>query len=248
MTMTESTIPPLGTDELAAMSPEEFVAQIRARCCQPGHGMMDHPVVAGIEAGTVTLPQLRLFTEQFYLHIRNMLPWIGEMYVNCPFEDVRLTLVKNLAEECLGTFSGTKGHPDLLLDFAAAIGADVEAMRAGEQLPVGRRLTEYFEFMARCRPWFVPLAAIGIGLESFVPVTFRRLVDAFQHSYGLSDEAVRFWSMHILADSEHGDEGIEIVSRHVVDPAARRYVFDGTVETARLYYDLWNVFTAVDAG
>lgn len=242
-----------GTDEqlseaaLGAMSPEEFVATLRDQCRRPGHGMIDHPVVLKIEDGSLSIPELQLFTEQFYLHIRNMLPWIGQMFVTCPFEDVRTTLVKNLAEECLGVFTGTKAHPELLLDFGQAIGLDVDATRRAEQLPVGRRLTEFFEFMSNCRPWFVPLSAIGIGLESFVPETFTRLVAAFKANYGLDDEQLVFWTMHILADQEHGDEGIELVSAYATTPEARKQVFDGTIETSMRYYDLWNVFATAPA-
>ena len=57
-----------------------------------------------------------------------------------------------------------------------------------------------------------PLSAIGIGLESFVPDTFTRMVQALKENYGMNDEQVIFWSMHILADQDHGDEGIEMVS------------------------------------
>jgi pyrroloquinoline-quinone synthase len=243
MTITIERQPSL--DDLGAMTPAEFVGLLRSKCSEPGRGMADHPVVLAVENGTATLPQLQLFTEQFYLHIRNMLPWIGQIYVRCPHEEVRLTLVKNLAEECLGTFTGTKAHPELLLEFGAAIGLDVDATRAKEQLPVGRRVTEYFEFMSNCRPWYVALAAIGIGLESFVPDTFTRLVAGFKQNYQLTDEQLVFWTMHILADQEHGDEGIEIVSDYATTPEARRYVYDCTVETSERYFDLWNIFQRV---
>ena len=94
-------------DELSEMTPEEFVNQIRHECMKPGRGMYDHPLVQGLVAGTVTVPQLQLFTEQFYLHISKMLPWIGAIYVRCPHEEVRTALVKNLAEECTGFESNT---------------------------------------------------------------------------------------------------------------------------------------------
>ena len=94
------------TDELAAMTPEDFVGLLRAELTKPGCGMADHPIVAAMEDGGATIPQLLLFCEQFYLHISRMLPWIGAIYVNCPFEDVRTTLVKNLAEECMGRRAG----------------------------------------------------------------------------------------------------------------------------------------------
>jgi pyrroloquinoline-quinone synthase len=224
------------------MMPKAFVTVLREQCSLPGRGMVNHPFVTALEAGTLTLPELRLFTEQFYLHIRNMMPWIGQIFVTCPHEDVRATLAKNLAEECLGNVTNTKAHPELMLDFGAAIGLDVEAARKAEQLVVGRRVTEYFEFMSNCRPWFVPLSAIGIGLESFVPDTFTRVVAALKKNYGISDDKLIFWTMHIMADQEHGDEGIEMVSKYAVTPRARKQVFDATVETSVLYYDLWNVF------
>ena len=233
----------ISQQELGALTPKAFVELLRAQCSQPGHGMANHPIVLGLEAGTVTLPQLRLFTEQFYLHIRDMRPWIGQIYVTCPHEDVRAVLSKNLAEECLGTFTNTKAHPELLLEFGAEIGMDIEATRKKEQIPDGRRVTEYFEFMSNCRPWFVPLSAIGIGLESFVPDTFTRMVAALKKNYGIKDDKLVFFTMHIMADQEHGDEGIEMVAKYAVTPLARKQVFDATVETSALYYKAWNIFT-----
>ena len=96
--------------------------------------------------------------------------------------------------------------------------------------------------MGLCRDWYVPLSAIGIGLESFVPETFTRMVAAFKDNYGMSDEDVIFWTMHILADQDHGDEGIEMVENYAITGEARKAVFDGTVETSRLFHDLWMIY------
>lgn len=234
------------TADLAAMDPETFVHELRALLRQPGNGMYDHPFVAAVEAGTVTRTQLAFFTEQFYLHIRNMLPWIGEICVKCPYPDVTETLVKNYAEEVLGTFSKTGPHPELLLKFGEAVGLDPEVARAGEQVPASRRLTEYFEFMATRRPWFVALSAIGIGLESFVPDLFTRLVAAFRANYGFTDEDLIFWTTHIYADAEHGDEGIAIVSKYAQTAEDRKTVFECTLETGQRFYDMWDLYRAVD--
>ena len=235
----------LSQERLGALTPGEFVALLREQCSLPGRGMANHPVLAALEAGSVTLPQLRLFTEQWYLHNRNMLPWIGQIYVTCPHEDVRATLAKNLAEECLGAFTGTKAHPELMLDFAAFIGMDVEQTRGKEQLADGRRVTEYFEFMATCRPWYVPLAAIGIGLETFVPQALTRMRAALKANYRIPDDKLVFWTMHITTDIEHGDEGMEMVARYAVTPQARKQVYDATIETSVLYFKLWNMFSTI---
>jgi pyrroloquinoline-quinone synthase len=229
-------------DELAEMTPEEFVALIRTECTKPGRGMQDHPIVHEMEAGTVTVPQLTLFTEQFYQHISRMLPWIGAIYVRCPHEEVRTALVKNLAEECTGYQTETDAHPQLLLKFAEALGADLDAIKSAEQMTEGRRLTDYFEFMGLCREWYVPLSAIGIGLESFVPDTFTRVVAAMKKNYDMTDEQLIFWTMHIIADQDHGDEGVEMVSAYALTAEARKDVFDCTVETSRLFHDMWMLY------
>jgi len=242
--MTFTDIAPPGA-ELAEMTPAEFVNRLRAECARPGLGMSDHPLVQEMEAGTVTVPELQRFTEQFYLHISRMLPWIGAIYVRCPHEHVRTTLVKNLAEECTGYQSRTDAHPTLLLAFAKALGSDPDQVRAAEQMTPGRRLTDYFEFMGLCRDWFVPLSAIGIGLESFVPDTFTRIVAAMKANYDMTDDDLIFWTMHILADAEHGDEGIELVSEYALTAQARKHVFDCTVETSRLFHDLWMLYDTV---
>lgn len=231
--------------ELAEMTPAEFVSLLRAECAKPGHGMADHPLVREMEAGTATIAQLQRFTEQFYLHISRMLPWIGAIYVRCPHEEVRTSLVKNLAEECTGYQTQTDAHPTLLLAFAEALGSDPDQIRAAEQLPAGRRLTDYFEFMGLCREWYVPLSAIGIGLESFVPDTFTRIVAAMKANYDMTDDDLIFWSMHILADAEHGDEGIEMVSEYALTAEARKNVFDCTVETSRMFHDLWMLYDTI---
>lgn len=244
MRLVTAPIPSLA--EFAAMDPAAFVDGLRKQLRQPGNGMHDHPFIRDVEAGTVTLPQLQFQTEQFYLHIRNMLPWIGEICVKCPYPDVAQVLVKNYAEEVLGTFTKTGPHPELLLRFGESIGLDPELARAAEQVPASRRLTEYFEFMSTRREWFVALAAIGIGLESFVPEMFTRLVAAFRTNYHLTDGDLIFWTMHIRADSDHGDEGIEIVSKYAQTPEARKTVYECTIETGQRFADMWNLYNSID--
>ena len=79
------------TDDLTAMSPAQFVELLREQLRQPGGGMHNHPIIEAMEAGTATKEQLAHFGAQFYLHISKMLPWIGLMYVNCPFPEEPVT-------------------------------------------------------------------------------------------------------------------------------------------------------------
>ena len=170
-----------------------------------------------------------------------MLPWIGAIYVRCPHEDVRTSLVKNLAEECTGYETQTDAHPELLLQFAQALGSDTDAIRTAEQRPAGRRVTDYFEFMGLCCRVVRALSAIGIGLESFVPETFTRMVAAFKDNYGMSDEDVILDYAHTCRPRprrRRNRDGRKLRNYRW----ARKAVFDGTVETSRLFHDLWMIY------
>jgi hypothetical protein len=48
--------------------------------------------------------------------------------------------------------------------------------------------------------------------------------------------------MHIIADEGHGDEGTEMVAEHALGADARKNVFDCTIETSRLFHDLWMLY------
>ena len=72
------------------------------------------------------------------------------------------------------------------------------------------------------------------------------LVAAFHANYDFSDEDLIFWTTHILADAEHGDEGIAIVSKYAQSAADRKTVFECTLETGQRFYDMWDLYRAVD--
>jgi pyrroloquinoline-quinone synthase len=232
---------------LAAMSPAEYVKELRAICSKPGRGLTNHPFITAIESGTMTLPQLQFFAEQKYLHVRNMMPFFGQMACTCPHVEARTTLIKNLAEESFGAMSKTKGHPEHFLDFCAALGMDTDAVQKKRQIGASLKLTTYYEFMSNCRPWFVPVAAIGAVMEAAVPDAFTRIAAGLKKNYGLKDNQIEFWTMHVEADKDHGDEGEELVHEYVKTPAARAQVFECGVENSEHFYNLMNMYTMVDA-
>ena len=86
MTMTETHV---DRNELAEMTPAEFVGLIRTECMNQGGDY--HPLVNGLENGSITTPQLQLLSSSIF--ISKMLPWIGTIYVDS-HEDVRTSLVK----------------------------------------------------------------------------------------------------------------------------------------------------------
>lgn len=194
-------------ESLAAMAPRVFVKTLREICTRPGRGLTGHPFIAAIESGTMTMPQLQFFAEQKYLHVRNMMPFFGRMACTCPHVNARTTLIKNLAEQAFGAMSRTKGHPEHFLDFCVALGMDTRALQKKRQIGASLKLTTYYELMSNCRPWYVPVAAIGAVMEAQVPDAFTRIAKGLKENYGLKDNQIEFWTMHVAADKDHGDEG-----------------------------------------
>lgn len=194
-----------------AVTKEEFLATIKEDISDESRSYTANPALQGIIEGSLSLDQVRGFCRQYYLHVREVLRWIAQAYVNCPDPKIRLAIFENLVEEELGFYSKTKGHLDLLAEFGAALGLSREDLETSLPNYETAALIDCLELMSRTQPWYVTVAAIGIGFESQVPQTFGRVAAGLKKHYGLKDDDVLFWSVHVSADEEHGDISEELV-------------------------------------
>jgi len=92
------------------------------------------------------------------------------------------------------------------------------------------------------------IASILIGLESQVPQIYSKTTPPLLEKYGFTEEEVVFFRLHILADTEHGERGYEIVDEYANTPELQanclRLVKEATM-MRRLYLDgLYNRYLA----
>jgi pyrroloquinoline-quinone synthase len=223
-----------------AVTKEEFLTSVKHDLGHESRSYTANPALQGIIEGSLTLDQVRGFCRQYYLHVREVLRWIAQAYVNCPFPDVRLAIFQNLVEEELGLYSKTKGHLDLLADFGAALGLSRDDLEKAEPNYETAALIDCLELMSRTQPWYVTVAAIGIGFESQVPQTFGRVAEGLKKHYGLKDQDVLFWSVHVSADEEHGDISEDMVWGQAQTEADRENVRTWIRKTAEHKSRMWS--------
>ena len=171
-----------------------------------------------------------------------------------PDQEIREFLLENMMEE--EGFVGEEGfpqvkHTDLLIEFAEHCGKSRQEIEGaqlnGELLPETLGLQSWC-FRQSYKPTHEAVAGLLVGLESQVPQIYSRTTPPLIEQYGFTEEEVVFFRLHIVADTEHGERGFEILERMAdtdeKKEASIRCVNEATI-MRRLYLDgLYNKYLA----
>lgn len=211
-----------------------------------------HPWSEAWVSGKLTRNMLGEWVKQHFHYVSYFSQWLGAVYANCPHWDVQEFLLENITEE--EGMSGQAGfeavrHSKLLLDFAEACGKSrqeiIDAQINGELLPETLGLQSWCHRQSQ-RPFVEALSGLLVGLESQVPAIYAKTTPPLIEKYGFTQEEVTFFSLHIVADAEHGERGFQIVEKYATTPETQatcvRLVKEATM-MRRLYLDgLYNKY------
>src|SRR5713226_9192454 len=181
-----------------------------------------HPTIDRIEKGQLTTPQLKHWATQLFIgnkaHNANIL---GLIYAKCDDFAARKAIIENLNEEELGRQSGAlRSHLELYLEFGEALGIPSDQMLQARMSPDATAMVHWMYWLADSKPWYTTLAGISLGSELHNPDAYGRVIDGLKRNYKLSDDAVRFFSVHIEVDREHGDSSAGSIFRAIPESAA----------------------------
>ena len=213
-----------------------------------------HPFSDAWVSGGLNRQILGEWVKQHYHYVSHFSQWCGSIYANCDDEATREFLVENIMEEeghvAEGGFPAAR-HVNLLLDFGAACGKSrqeiLEAQKNGE-LMAGLLGLQSWCTVQSLKPTHVAVAGLLVGLESQVPQIYKRTTPPLIEKYGFTEADIVFFRLHIVADTEHGKRGYEIVER-LADSADKQVACLRAVREAtlmrRLYLDaLYNEYVA----
>lgn len=213
-----------------------------------------HPFSDAWVSGELNRHILGEWVKQHYHYVSHFAPWCGGIYARCDDEPTRAFLVENIMEEeghvAEGGFPAVK-HVELLLNFGEACGKSrqeiTHAQKNGE-LMGGLLGLQSWCTVQSMRPTHVAIAGLLVGLESQVPQIYKRTTPALIEQYGFTEEDIVFFRLHIVADTEHGKRGYEIVERladtEEKKTACLRAVREATI-MRRLYLDaLYDTYVA----
>lgn len=202
--------------------------------------LKQHPTIDAIERGALSRPQLRHWAIQLYIgnkgHNANIL---GLIYAKCDNFQARRAIVENLNEEELGRQSGVgRSHMELYLEFGEALGIPRTEMLTTRMSPDATAMVHWMYWLADSKPWYTTLAGISLGSELHNPDAYVRVIDGLKRHYGLDDDGVRFFSVHVEVDKDHGDSSAFSIFSAIPESAAAEALW--AVEThIELMRRLW---------
>jgi len=170
------------------------------------------PFMLDFAAGKVPRENLARFAASYCFQVDNFKRFVAEVYANAEPRDVRELMLENLWEEH-GEGDPSRDHTALVAKFARALGATIEDIYAVEPIPESREWIDRILEVCRDEDFVVGLAAISFGIE-FRTQTMALLGQIYRDRYGLSEDDLEFFFMHLEADEEHAGRAIELVRRY----------------------------------
>lgn len=180
------------------MDTASVLAALDARIAS--RSILEHPFYRAWSAGTLTRQDLATYARLYYPHVAAFPGYLQASESGAALPAVRAELRDNLREE----LSEPAPHPELWLRFAAAVGADPEAVQAAAPSPATRATVATFDRL--CRTSTVAALTALYAYESQQPEVSGQKAAGLRERYGVTaDAALSYFTVHGEADLRHRD-------------------------------------------
>jgi pyrroloquinoline quinone (PQQ) biosynthesis protein C len=176
------------------------------------HSVRD-PIFDAVRTGSMSRSGVKLWTLQASLVVRQFTRFISAIHANCPYRDAQQLLAKNLWEEH-GEGVRSQDHYLLIRKLAHSLGA------SDRDLDDASPLKETTEYIAHCLKvtrelsFVESIAAIAVGVESFMPTFFGRLAESLCSNYGLTRDDVEYLLVHVEFDDAHQRRALTLLDAY----------------------------------
>jgi pyrroloquinoline-quinone synthase len=224
----------------AAFSSDEFVRRLKQEIAGFHKLRINHPFVKAVCTGTATMEQIKTWALQDY-QFRRAVPRIAMLrYLACSDPEFSPRLFEVVEEETRGLLPGSAGHPDMFVEFAEAIGLTRADLENAPLRPATAAHLYYAELIVHTLPWFVMMAS-QMGAEGTFSPAAAALGQGLIKQYKMAPESVRFFTVHVEADEEHGSLAEEIALHYLTSPALQKQTREVTLRRMELLYDVWTI-------
>jgi pyrroloquinoline quinone (PQQ) biosynthesis protein C len=233
------------------LTPAEFARDL-LREARETHPWLHHPLFRMIWEGRLSRPQLQQVIRQqgcFFLDTLRHAAWkiISVGGYTPTFDDLerQRALIPLVVEEGGEDMVGgkTTAHAYLFLRLCEGLGIPREAAFATEYLPT--TIIEKNElFLLQRSSTLEALCGGNIATESINPIHMSRMAEALAEHYGVAQEALEFYHVHMQVEGDHAARAVRILETIAVTDeeqargrlalrraiAARRICADGLLE------------------
>jgi pyrroloquinoline-quinone synthase len=199
--------------------------------------LLTHPFYLAWTRGELSKAALKDYAQQYYHHVAAFPTYLSAVHARCDDQLTRKQILANLTDE----EAGDPNHPELWLQFAKALGASSEEVRASEPQPETTALIETFRDVCGAGETADGLAAL-YAYESQIPSVSESKIEGLKKHYGFTDpKTYEYFTVHVEADREHS-----AAERAML----REYVDDSNVSSAqgavdRVLNALWELLSGV---
>jgi pyrroloquinoline-quinone synthase len=169
----------------------------------------ERPFMRDFAEGRVAKQKLARFAPSYCFQVDQFKRFVAAVYANAEPRDVRQLMLSNLWEEH-GEGDPERNHTILAGRFARALGAEVPDVYDVEPIPESREWVERILRICLQEHFVVGLAALSFGIEARTR-TMAFLGTIYRDRYGLSEEDLEFFFLHLGADEEHAGRAIELI-------------------------------------
>lgn len=194
-----------------------------------------HPMTQKWARGELDRNALMGWAVEHYHWISNTSPSNFYKIAEAP-NDVRAAILENYFEER----DPKNPHINIVLRFAEANGADLDAVRAGRGLPTTESWVAFQRRVARDEGWIAGVAATNIGTESQSPLLYSTVLPALREQYGFDEHTIEHFWLHVDADTEHGGRAFALLERHCTTRELQERAIHWARESAKMrwfYFD-----------
>lgn len=229
-------------DEKLMQEAETFALALQDEMRSEGVWLADLEFVRRVHDGSAPRWAIANYATQFFVAIERLhklahaRPSLATIGLDDP--EFKRFFWENRVEEQYGAISNTAGHLELLIQLGEALGVKRIDMVSTKPNALTRRLLDWSKaHVSNPDEYLITQVAIGM-LESMNPDASLAMAEGGLKHYGLNDRDVRFWTVHITADAEHGEVGVKMLT--LVPKDKWPYVRQIVLEQAHLVADMWN--------
>ena len=227
---------------------QAFTDSVHADLRKAGLWLADSEFVQAIAAGSASREAFVHWGRQFFVAIEQLhklahsRPRLATIGLDDP--EFKRFFWENRVEEQYGAISNTAGHLELLIQLLESLGVSRMETVTTRPTPQTAKLIDWARaHVLAPEEYLTTQVAIGM-LESMNPDSSLKMAQGAMTHYGLSDKDVRFMTVHITADAEHGEVAIKLLQ--LVPPERWEFVRQVTLEQAGLVAQMWNSAFHVD--
>jgi pyrroloquinoline-quinone synthase len=206
-----------------------------------------HPFMQKLEAGELTMDQVKVFLIEFYFHTVMVPKTLAQLVARCRVPELHAGLSEGLYEEYTGRLTGSRAHPQLYWDALAPSGLTKEfVLENAFLLPGMSALVNWYHYATTDLNPLVGIAALTVGAEGqnvSLPGDLGlsgRLAKGLKEHYGWNDdEALKFFVIHDEADQEHSTAGVRLLDRFATTDDEKEMVRAAIRVTQR---NMWAAF------